>query len=532
MNRDSIQPGPAALSDSALWRDVRTFYEAAGDAAWGDEVPFELTCSPSLADAYAQLIVRFVQDVVATDRCDPQAPFYVVELGAGSGKLGFHVVARLAALQRVLGLGGLRIVYVLTDVAAATLASWRGNPQLRPLLRGGLLAVARLDLVDDAPLTLRIDGEAGAGVAFDVLANPPVVIANYVFDSLPQDVFRACDGGVEALHVELVDVAGTAPGAPRQRRLQWSPQPLTQPAYEDADAARLLAELVARAGAEPTLFPIAALRWLRRLADAAGGRLALLAADLGLRTTAPLQDLRVDVGAGLFYLPVDLDVIARYLRGIDATAGLHRHRRSQALDTLVSVIGLEPAQLPETRLAAELFGERFGPRGQAALVELLGVAGPSMSPESWLALAALQCYDPRLLDASLPQLVRWAGADAFGVHRPDLLTALERIQSNVYRLPGRPDTYSSLGRVLRELGELDWAVDCYERSVATAGPAPETSFAIALCHHGAGRADEARTWFARTLELDDEHVLARGWIAQLALAGGAAAPPPAAGRDV
>ena len=43
-----------------------------------------ITSNPLIADSYANVIVRFIRDVVASGRFDPGEPFYVVELGAGS----------------------------------------------------------------------------------------------------------------------------------------------------------------------------------------------------------------------------------------------------------------------------------------------------------------------------------------------------------------------------------------------------------------------------------------------------------------
>src|SRR5262245_35207478 len=85
------------LSRSVLWGLQPRFYERQGMAAWSEGiVPHHVTCNPYLARAYARVVLGFVRDW--RDRLDPSQPVYIVELGAGSGRLAFHLLRQLTPM--------------------------------------------------------------------------------------------------------------------------------------------------------------------------------------------------------------------------------------------------------------------------------------------------------------------------------------------------------------------------------------------------------------------------------------------------
>src|SRR3954468_17633866 len=131
------------LSRSVLWRLQGQFYERRGMAAWSEGiVPHHVTCNPYLARAYARVILGFVRDW--RDRLDRSQPLYIVELGAGSGRLAFQLMRPLLMmLDRQVP--RVRLRYVMTDFAEANLAAWRAHPQLAGWLKGGVLDLARFD---------------------------------------------------------------------------------------------------------------------------------------------------------------------------------------------------------------------------------------------------------------------------------------------------------------------------------------------------------------------------------------------------
>jgi hypothetical protein len=123
---------PTPLSASKLWRWQRGFYEREGIAAWAGKIPFYITSNPAIADSYAQILIRLLQDRSRTETVDPAEPFFVVELGAGHGAFGFHALRRLLELREALGLAHVPLVYVMTDFVQRNVDFWRSHPVLAP----------------------------------------------------------------------------------------------------------------------------------------------------------------------------------------------------------------------------------------------------------------------------------------------------------------------------------------------------------------------------------------------------------------
>jgi hypothetical protein len=262
---------------------------------------------------------------------------------------------------------------------------------------------------------------------------------------------------------------------------------------------------------------VTALRALRRLADAAGGRLCLLASDLGTGDRLVTEpELRVGAGAGFFYLPVDFSVIGRFFAGLGP--GVHRHVPASSLDACLAISGFHPEQLRETCHAFASSLGTFGARGRAAVNSLLQHGGHLLGPEEWLAVASWNRYDGILLHASVDTISRWIRDELI---RPpvkrELVAALRLFGAEMFWTPGAPDAYFDLAIVLHELGELKAAIASYVQSLETVGPAVETYVNLALALRALDRGEAAMEALRDALALDPTHVVARGWLGRLEL---------------
>jgi hypothetical protein len=506
---DDVNGDPLPLSRSPLWDLLREFFSASGVKAWDNVVPYQPTTNPVLADAYARIIVRFVQETIRTGRADPTKPFYVVELGAGSGKFGFHVARRIATLRTRLGLDDVKIVCVLTDVAQTNLDHWHGNPRLAPLLQNGSVITALFDVAADS--ALRVQGTDGPAGTIDRFENPLVVVANYLFDSIPQDVFVMTEG---QLHQRLAAVTPIEPEGPPRHRVQWSSEPASVPHYGEPVLDRLLGEVVGEPGFEAVMFPVAGVRCLSRLAGACDNGLALLTCDLGVGTTqVPPPEMELEA---FFYLPVDTKVLGRFFAQMGD--GLARYQQARALDFAFLVHGFGADELRETDLAFTSWAESFSIRSYEAIGEMLVEAGPRLTPNEWIGLAALFRYDSRFLEASADTIRRWVQNALIPASiREPILVALRNFGLEMYWLPGAPDSYFTLGSILQDLGEMKAAIASYVKSVETVGPTAETLTAMGIALRALDRRSEAAVAFGEALDADPTHVVARGWLAQVQL---------------
>jgi hypothetical protein len=113
---------PCRLSRSLLWRLQRRFFERRGIAAWSEGVvPHWATSNPYLAQAYSRIVLGFLCDWHAL--VEPSQPLYIVELGAGSGRLAFHFLRRFERLLTSSAFHATAFCYVMTDFAEPNLAA-------------------------------------------------------------------------------------------------------------------------------------------------------------------------------------------------------------------------------------------------------------------------------------------------------------------------------------------------------------------------------------------------------------------------
>src|SRR6185369_7466119 len=137
----------------------------------------------------------------------------------------------------------------------------RAHPSLRSLVAAGVLDFARYDAGSD--LAIRLG--SGEVLAPGSLANPMAVLANYVFDALPQDCFFLQEDG--ELAQGLVALVSPQPEPIRddpelldRLEIHWSRRPVAGEPYGEPDLDRLIASYREHLSGAALLFPVGALR--------------------------------------------------------------------------------------------------------------------------------------------------------------------------------------------------------------------------------------------------------------------------------
>lgn len=234
-------------------------YDWLGPDAWS-VVPYEATTHPAICRAFARLAGAWHRDMVEANRVDPALPLTVFELGAGSGRFAHGFLRRYTG----------RVRYLATDRAEGNLRAAAEHPALRPLLADGRLALSSFDVSAPAPPVLPENAACA-------------VIATYVFDTLPHDLFRVRDGQLEEGLVSL-KARGAVPDeknfaeAIQSLDMLFDFVPVERPRFVEASLERVLDVSLTRK--DPMLlFPTAPLRALEALSQASGGRMLLLCAD-------------------------------------------------------------------------------------------------------------------------------------------------------------------------------------------------------------------------------------------------------------
>ena len=187
------------FSESLIWQLNRDFYDAVGMDAWREgAVPHHLTSNSIVGKTYAELIFGFLKDLALKGQTSERV--YVLELGAGHGRLAFHILKHLERLIANTNVLLPPFCYVLSDIVEANLVFWDEHPQLQDYFERGVLDIAYFDGVASKELVLR---RAKKTIVAQALNQPIITLANYLFDSIPNDLFHIRNGRMEECWVAL-----------------------------------------------------------------------------------------------------------------------------------------------------------------------------------------------------------------------------------------------------------------------------------------------------------------------------------------
>jgi hypothetical protein len=497
-----VLEGPCRLSASALWTLEQTFYRRHGNDAWAkDIVPHYITCNPWIADAYARTIAAFLGDCLSGGRLELGEPVYVVEVGAGSGRFAYHLRRRLSEVLGSSRLSDLRLTSVVTDFEDSKLRRLQDHPALKADLDSGRLDLAVLDLCDPRGLRLW-----QSGAVLERGRNPLVLIANYVFDSLPCDVF-AVRGG--RLHEGLVSIssdrADSVVGEPDDLdslQMTWDFEEADPTTIDDPDLRAVAATYEAELDDSVFLVPTGAQRCLNQFRSIAGSSpLLALVADKGHART---QDL---LGAGppafvthngCFSLMVNFDALARAAGRAGGRAYLPRHRpTSLVVGAFCYADGMALSEFD--RSYAEV--ESGGPDDLFTLRSALQAGQGAQDIDQFLGYLRICRWDSTLLLEWFSQLLDLAATTPQD-RRSDLAAALDRVWEGYFPIGEEADVAVCIGLLLSAIHYYREALVYFERSIELHGPSPRTHFAAGIAHYGLRELDAAAKSARDALALD------------------------------
>ena len=453
----SIIAADQRLSQSILWQIQRAYFLQNGLKAWQDDVvPHQISSSLLMARAYSQITLGYLRDCVAAAEkagflFKPDEPIYIVELGAGSGRLAHHFLHQFQSHLAQSPLAGLSFRYVMTDFVPDLLGTWQQQERFEPWFEHGLLDVALFDAVTPRPLHLQY---ADITLTPDKVVNPIILIANYFFDSIPQDSFAIADG--QLCH-NLLSVISSQPeddlaDAAIWDRLEFAYEsvPLAEPPYADDAYNEILAEYEATLPETSLTFPNVGLDCLKFWQQFGHGRQLLLTSDRGytLMESLPGQEDPLPNLHGSFSLMVNYHALGQYVARQGGLA-LHTDHYQDNLQTAVFLQGQLPQAGLETQLAFQLAVQTHGPDDFFALKQALEPTIGTLTLPQILSYLRLTLYDANVFRECFPAL-RDRLRESDPVWFADVVAVLDEIR-RLY-LPLRED--DDLEQLMRELYNL------------------------------------------------------------------------------
>ena len=479
------------FSESSLWQRQRTYFEEMGAAVWQKGIiPHYITTNPFLANAYSQVILGFLRDVPLNHA----EPLYIIELGAGVGRLAHHFLQKFLPLLGLSPFAGLDIRYVLTDFASKTVDEWRTNATLVEWMAAGYLDYAQFDLEHPRPLNLLYSKQT---LDPTKLANPLILIANYVFDSVPQDLFWVEDGKLEEYRVAVHWGNSTDEDEwSTDAELNFSKHPVPLNYYELPELNAILQTYQENLHQTVVSLPTHAITCLDYFCRDEAQAQLIICADKGYERLEDLayRTLPELTAHGSFSLSVNFDAIRRFVK-LRQGHVLQPQQRHVHLHVTAFVWN---STIRETMLA---------------FYQAIAQHGPD---EYFVLKSIIQEHYDELSFVQIMAWLRWTGWDAIIFLRlferlqvlvnqineeeeQELFRALERIAENYMNIGQEEDGDYCLGMLFFGIKAYEEALTHFQHSLNGYGADPTILCNAGICYFELGDAGQARQYFEETL---------------------------------
>jgi hypothetical protein len=484
------------FAQSRLWDLQRQYYCSRGIQAWqSGEVPHYVTSNPTIAAAYAETVFANWRDQQQIGIAEHE-PFTILELGSGSGRFAYHFLYRLAQLCEQWQIAPAAFRYVLSDRNSANLAFWRGHPRFWPYFECGMLDMALFDVSSDEELLLQISQDR---IGIGSLARPLAVIANYVFDSIPQDLFYLSQGQCHACSVTLTvnsDPAGLdAEALLALVQASYVHEAPLERHYQEPWLQALLDGYCRALDGSYLLFPAQAIRCLQQLGELSRHGLMLLTADKGEHLLSDLQSVGapVLVRHGSFSLNVNYHAIKSWFERTGGWASFSRAGHV-SIDMGCCLRSVNPecwlATLNTWRQV-----EAFSPDDFFVLSQHLNWQVETMPLEPLLAYLRLSRYDAHPFTYLQPRLLELA-AGLEPMQRTIVSEALEQVWLGHFPLGEALDVALLIAELLYALDDYRGALHYFASSIEYYGADTGTLSNMAACHRLLGQEQEAESLLA------------------------------------
>ncbi|KAA3662045.1 MAG: hypothetical protein DWQ04_14590 [Chloroflexi bacterium] len=455
------------LSQSIIWDIQRRYFLQNGMRAWQDDVvPHTISSNPVMARAYSQVAFNYVRDCVTavnnnTFSLNSEQPIYIVELGAGSGRLAYHFLHQFHDRLAQSSLAELPIKFVMTDFVPEIVDFWQEHDHFKPWVEAGLLDFALFDVGDKRPLTLR---HAHLTLTPDLLQNPLILIANYFFDSIPQDSFVIEDGqlceNLLTLYSSQPEPDLSDPTIWDRLELAYEAIPLMKPYYDVPEYNQILDEYESQLPDAAISFPNVGLdcvRFWQGFGNACvepgrNGRILLLSSDRGytlphdlIGQENPLPNLH-----GSFSLMVNYHAIGQFVEQSGGLA-LHPEHYQENIQVAAYLLGQLPQQGLETQ---QSFAEAIamnGPNEFFAIKQALAPHLESLTLAQLLSYLRLSAWDADVFRDCFPTLLAHVQGES-PVWYADVANAITHIQQQYLPLDETDDFEEMIRKLFEEMG--------------------------------------------------------------------------------
>ena len=362
------------------------------------------------------------------------------------------------------------------------------------------------------PITLLRNGQE---LSSEFLKNPLIVFANYLFDSLINDVFFAKN---KKIYESLMTISTTSDNVKNKKPIRWNKAKFTfddreckKTYYHNAKFDEVLASYAEDLNEASFLLPIGALRCIENLQRISNGQLLLISTDKGFSYPQEMEneDRPEFDFHGSFSLMVNYDAIAKYFKTLDGDAFLQRERDDIVTNVFVS--GGHFNQTLETQLTLQTYVEGLSPGDYFNLYDNMIKDVKKNKIESIVSFLILSDWDPFVYedfaDFINDQLFKMDG------DLVDFISEnLKKVAEKFYYLPKAYDIFFDMGIFYQNLERYEEAIYYYEISKSYFGETYTLFYNKGLCYYYDDQFELALENFLAAKKIKRRDVDANKWI--------------------
>lgn len=477
---ESVKP----FAESLIWQLNLKFYEDTGLDAWSyGTVPHHLTSNAMVGKTYASLILAFLKDLAAKGQTTKKV--FIVELGAGHGRLAFHILKNLQKLIAPLQEKIPPFCYVLSDVVEENLNFFERHPQFKSYYEQGMLDVSYFDAYKSTSLKLRY---ANKTIGINNLQQPLVTIANYFFDSLPNDLFliqkKQLFNCFISLHSKKNPEKMNAEELIENLDLQYHKKFFDKPFYQRPIFNEILNDYKKLLVHTHLLFPRKGMECLFNLQKLSTKGLLLLSMDKGYHNLKDLERKPVPdfITHGSFSFWVNFHALCSFCKKQGGRVLLPENSTFHLEVGCFLFLKEDSQNYARTEAAYQLFVNDFGPDDFNSIKRMAYDNLANLNMQDLLALFRLSAYDSKFFITLLPQLKKVANKISME-ERKRLSEAINKIWSMYFNINEDFDLAYELGGMCYDLGFFEAALNYFEHSTDLYGKKPDIYYNQILCYY-------------------------------------------------
>ena len=488
---ESKQP----FSSSLLWGLQRRYFEETGFEAWRrGEVPHYITSNPRIAAAYAQMVIALYKDTIATAGGSVHQPFYIAELGGGSGRFAFYLMKSIVALSEQENIPVNSFKYILTDFTQSNLDFWRIHPCLQIFFEDGLMDIALFDATQKNNFHMQL---AGVTIGPGQLQNPLCVVANYLFDSIPQELFYCKDK--QALPC-LVSITTDTEDDPAELTAAEILENLSVdyhyandmiPFFSHGPTEKILDHYREHFEQAYVFIPDRGIRCMEHLQSFSNGGMMLLSSDKGHHMEEFVSNETPPgiVKHGSFSLSVNYHALKMYAEYAGAKVMFPGHLHG-SIHTGCFLFVKNARRLVLTQNTFQQYFSDSGPDDYYNVYTFFR-DNPDIIPfHSIVSALRISLYDSHQLEKFLPGLMRLA-KEMEGPEKKDVIEIIGKCWENYYPLGEGNDLANKIASFLYEIDAYISAISYFRLSSRLYGNDTATVYNLAVCYYMTGEFDNS-----------------------------------------